>query len=282
MKSICIRGGSGLGDAIYVAGVARHFIEKGHPVEVCTGWPDVFRYMDCKVSPFKRTAGTIAHYVQRKGAKGTSQFDDACIRAGITERIDFQFDWHPTDHDLVANVRDTGLPVIAVSLPRNPMNRADRFGGELLPDCARLQQAIDQLRGRAKIVQVGSGKPRFSLTGLDEDFANRTTVAGLLDIIYAADGLLGYCSFFVPLADALPRPGMFVWSRRGLNSGHSYISQITPEKVLHRKTHEWVIDDCSDTDLNDTVEAFLEQVRGQQQVRRQVGGNRRLCAELHA
>jgi hypothetical protein len=68
-------------------------------------------------------------------------------------------------------------------------------------------------------------------------------VRDLLDVASVADGFLGYCSFMVPLAESFSKPALFVWSHRGLRAPQAYVRQITPQKILHRDTSHFVMDD---------------------------------------
>ncbi len=254
-----IRGGMGLGDALYVQSVARHLIEKGESLRVHSAWPDVFRPLGdrARVVPFSRNVQILAHYPSRKRFTETTQFEDCCITAGIKEKVDLRLDWQATNHDLLAYLKDQGLPIVLVQLPRAPMDRKDGFGAELLPKCAAIQTAIDRLKGRALIVQVGSGKSLYPFNGIDVDLANKTTVADLFDIATVASGFLGYVSFIVPLAESLNKPALLIWSRRGLKSGHLYVRQITPEKVLHKPSSRHVFDDATEAQIHKAVDALL-------------------------
>lgn len=257
MKSI--RGGMGLGDALYVQAVARHIIQtRGERLKACTAWPEVFKHLPVEIAPFTRQGiSYLSHYSGRKGIEGTTQFEDCCIAAGIREPVDFRLDWKLEDEALAARVREPGKPVVLVQLPRTPMGRTDGFGAELLPDCRRIQQAIDLIGGQATKVLIGAGQPLYTLTGIDIDLTNQTTVSQILDLGSIAHGVLGYVSFAVPLAETFSKPGLFVWSRKGLRSGLPFIRSITPKKVLHRASSRAVVDDCQEQELRDAVESLL-------------------------
>jgi hypothetical protein len=238
-----IRGGMGLGDAIYIQSVARDLVERGEKLRVCTAWPDVFRYLPVETAPFTRNGiDYLAHYSLRKGNKTTTQFEDCCLQAGIREPVELRLDWRPTS-DKGERLKEHGKPILCVQLPRNPMGRTDGFGKDLLPDCRVIQRCIDAYRGRALIVQIGKGAPLFKFQGIDVDLANQTTVCEMFDVALAADAFLGYVSFIVPLAESLGKPALFVWSRLGMTRGPVYVRQITPQKILHRPTSRFVLDD---------------------------------------
>jgi hypothetical protein len=255
-----IRGGAGLGDALYLQAVVRHLTAKGQRLTVSTSWPDVFRPLGVPTVPFTRAGiDILAHYSKRKNHR-TKQFEDVCIQAGIEDPVELAIDWPTPDSDLVNRLRADGRPIVCVQLPRSPMGRTDGFGAELLPDCRVIQQAINALTGHALIVQIGAGSALFRFRGIDIDLANETTVSELLDVASIASGFLGYVSFVVPLAESFRKPALLVWSRRGLKSPQGYIRQITPQKILHRETSMHVIDDWRPDELLATEERFRNAV----------------------
>lgn len=253
-----IRGGRGLGDALYVQSVARHLLDNGHKrLKVRADWPDVFRPLGDRVdvTPFgKVNIDILAHYSARKGLTGTTQFQDCCSSAGIHEPVALSLDWELTAPPLVESRR----PIALVQLPRAPMGRKDGFGADLLPDCRALQEVIDELRKTATVVQVGAGEPLFRFKRLDIDLANKTTVAQMIDLASVAKVMVGYCSFFVPLAESLSKRALFIWSRRGMKSGHPFITQIIPQKVLHKKSSAWILDNAQPDALREAANVLLQ------------------------
>lgn len=259
-KRLRIRGGSGLGDAIYLQSIVRHFVERGYRPEVCCDWPDVFRPLAGQVDvvPFrKKDIDRLAPYSMRRGVAGTSQFEDGCIQAGIKGKVEFNLGWSVVSPGVLGKQH---RPIIVVQMPRPPFGRIDGFGKEFLPDCRRIQDVIDRIGSRAFFVQVGAGDALFKFEGIDLDLTNKTSVCDLLDVATLAHGFLGYCSFIVPLAEAQSKPAMLVWSRKGLNSSHLIIRQMTPQKILHGPLSRWVVDDASDKALMDCADVFLEQI----------------------
>lgn len=254
-----IRGGMGLGDALYVQAVARHLVKAGHKLTVATAWPEVFSRIDVATMPFTRSGVDIlAHYSKRKHMR-TDQFTDCCLQAGLKETAELRIDWK-ADTDLTRRLKAEGLPIVCVQLPRAPMGRTDGFGSELLPDCRVIQRLIDSLAGEALIVQVGSGKALFKFSGIDVDLSNETTVSELLDVASVADGFLGYVSFMVPLAESFDKPALMVWSKRGLKSHVGFIRQITPQKVFHKPTSMHVLDDARPDDIEAAKGRLIEAI----------------------
>lgn len=259
MKSI--RCGRGLGDSIYLQSVVRHLIKRdGQPLRVCSDWPDVFSPLGAmaKVVPFTRVnIDILAHYASRKRIADSTQFHDCCVNAGIVEPVELKLDWPEPISPLIDEIKSLGRPVVCVQLPRAPMGRTDGYGAELLPDCRVIQRLIGKLKERAVIVQVGAGTPLFKFRGIDIDLANRTTVRELIDIASIADGFLGYCSFILALAESFDTPAVMVWARAGLQSKESYIRQITPQKIIEKRSTRFVIDDCTEQDITEALDGFL-------------------------
>lgn len=212
------------------------------------------------VSPFRRDRiGKVAHYIARKRVKGTDQFRDSCISAGLGTTIELRLDWPAASTPLVQQLRSAGRPILVVQLPRYPMGREDGFGIELLPDGRAMQVLIDRLRETFFIVQVGSGRPLFKFERIDLDLASKTTVAELIDVVSLSSAVLGYCSFIVPLAESLSKPLLAVWSRRGLKSSNDFIRAIVPEKIFYRSASRSVMDDATEAELNDAADALCDQ-----------------------
>ncbi len=258
-----IRGGKGIGDAIYLAAVVRHLVAAGERLEVCTPWPEIFdAYADrVMLSPFRRSGiDVLAHYSRRRNWR-TRQFEDVCIQAGLPTTVDLRLDWTVTDSDLTGRLLERGLPIVLVQLPRAPMGRTDGIGHELLPDCRRIQEAIDLLRGRVLLVQIGAGRPLFNFRGIDVDLRDQTTIRQLMDVASVSSGMLGYVSFMVPLAEALLKPALLVWSRRGLRSSTGFVRQITPAKILQRESSLHVVDNCTPAELQAATERFCDALR---------------------
>lgn len=235
--------------------VVRHLLKHGHErMKVRADFPDVFRPLGDRVivEPFSKTGvDLLAHYSIRKSHGGSTQFQDCCTSAGIHSPAELRLDWEPTAPPLVSG------RVALVQLPRAPMGRTDGFGAELLPDCRAIQEAIDELRKSCTVVQVGAGESLHRFKRVDVDLSNQTTVAQLIDLAHASVCMLGYCSFFVPLAESLDKPALFVWSKRGLRAPHPFISSITPRKIIHKPSSAWLMDDAQSDAIREAANVLL-------------------------
>lgn len=256
MKKV-IRCGSGLGDSIYLRPVAEHFVKMGHTVTVKSDYPHVFAGAKVTVDRFGREGcNVVAHYSTRKAQAGTNQWQDICASAGIPEiplRIDWQITNRPLVNDLKAMAK--GKPIVMVNGGRPPMGRADGYGREMLPKREAFDAVIASLEG-CFVVEVGKGAELYPLAA-DVDLADRTTPADLMDIAKISSGLIGQCSFMIPLAEAFDKPLLVVWASAGLTSGTPFIRLCTPEKIISKPSSKWVMDDWTHYRIQQEAYRFM-------------------------
>lgn len=259
MKAKRIRCGKGLGDSLYLQSVVRHLVNKGENLEVCTNWDDVFIPLKDKVklAPFSREGiDIVAHYSMRKSYI-SKQFDDCCIQAGIEDDVEFKLDWTIQNKKFIRQFSRIGKPIALVLIYRLPMDRADGFAQELLPDINVIQKVINGLKDSHTIILCGSGQAIKDYEGIDIDVSNKTTVSELIDLALISDVMIGYCSFFVPLAESLNKKALFVWADKGLKSSNHYIKTITPHKILYKDSSKFVIDSWSEEKIDNVINQVL-------------------------
>ena len=264
-KTISVRSGNkGLGDSIYLQSVVRYFVQQGYYVEACSRWPEIFLPLKdrVKVVTFRRdNIDRIAHYsVRMQHNFSTDQFVDCCIQAEIKEPVELKLDWTITNPKLVDFVKREakGKPIVLVQLPREPMDRKDGFAMDLLPREEAYQQAIRAVSDRALIVQVGKGSSVYDLKNVDVDLSDRTSVSGLIDLAMTCDAMIGYVSFFVPLAESFDKKLLCVWSRKGLRSRTEYLRKLTPQKIFHKRSCSAVMDDDSEDAIVKVARSLFE------------------------
>jgi len=253
---IRLRGGRGLGDALYVRPVAEHFVRQGEKVTVCCDYPDVFADSGARIEQFDRIGcNVVAHYTHGKANPNTNQWQDVCTLAGVGD-LALSFRWEVKNAMLVADLKAmaNGRPIVMVNGGRPPMDRKDGFAFEMLPR----REAFDAVLAGLKdcfIVEVGKGAELYPLTA-DVDLSERTSPADLLDIAWIASGLVGQCSFMIPLAEAFDKPLMVVWAAKGLKSATLFIRQCTPQKILSKQSSRWVMDDWTAERISEAAHAF--------------------------
>jgi len=254
-----IRGGSGLGDAVYMRPVAEHFVRKGHAVTVCSDYPDVFLGAGVQAEPFSRLRiDVLAHYAARKAIVGTTQWDDVCVSAKIAP-MPFAFAWAVRNRALVDDVRHAarGRPLVLIHGGYVPMGRSDGFGKELLPLPSAFDAVLRALDDCC-FVRVGKGSPLYQLK-CSIDLHDRTSVSDLLDLFSACDAVVAQCSYAVPLAEVFDKMLIAVWASKGLaHAPQAYVRQVTPQKVLSKSTSWFVVDDWSRERIEEEVHGIRQ------------------------
>lgn len=257
-----MRGGAGLGDAMYVRVVAEHFAKKGQQVVVATPYPDVFDGAGVETIPFTRSGiDVLAHYSEDRFRQETSQFLDMCLRARIREEVPLRFDWKPKNEQLLEHIRQkaAGRKVLLVNGGREPFGRTDGLGMELLPKqsafCSVLSGLSDFLT-----VSIGDGKRQFYSLGAEVDLIGQTSVKDLLDLGRVCDGFVAQVGFCVPMAECFGKPFLGVWAAKGLYGPVSrpLLKTVTPKKILTKKTSLYVIDNWQPEQIKEGVDAFRE------------------------
>lgn len=251
-----IRGGSGLGDAIYLRPIVEYFIRAGELITVCCGYPSVFDGTGATVLPFDRfNIDVLAHYTAGKLQRGTNQWQDICLSAGV--QVPLRFDWTVKNTALIERLRTqaAGRPLVIVHGGRVPMARTDGFGRELLPAREAFDAALAAI-SNCFLVQVGKADQVYPLK-VDLSLNGSTSVSDLLDLGSSCDAIVGQCSFVIPLAEAFDKPLLIVWAAEGMSPArHYYISSITPEKVLSKSSSKFVMDNWPQQKIREVARAF--------------------------
>ena len=252
-----VRGGSGLGDSIYQRPIVEYLIARGEQVTVCSDWPEVFDGTGATVEPFGRERiDVLAHYTAGKANPHTNQWQDVCASAKISE-IALRFDWPVRNRTLIDRLRilADNKPLILVHGGRTPMARTDGFGKELLPRKEAFAAVLGALYD-CFLVQIGQAAQVYPLA-CDLSLNGSTSVSDLLDLGAACDGVVGQCSFAIPLAEVFDKPALFVWAAWGMEATrHQYVRQITPSKILSKASSGYVVDDWSAEDIVQATRAF--------------------------
>ncbi len=168
-----------------------------------------------------------------------------------------RFDWVVKNQPLIDQIRAKaeGRKIVVVHGGRAPMARTDGFGHELLPKKAAFDTVLDALSG-SFLMRIGKGSDIYSLRS-DLDLSGTTSVSDLLDIAWICDGIIGQCSFVVPLAECFDKPLLAVWAAHGMEATrHEYVRTITPQKILSKPTSRYIVDDWSVEKIQESAHAF--------------------------
>ena len=226
---------------------------------MCCSYPDIFLGLAVTVEPFNRDRIThTAHYTSGKNNPHTTQWQDVCSSAHVT--VQLHTEWPVRNLSLVHNVLKSAQhrPVILVHGGREPMGRRDNFGIELLPTREAFAATIDALPSSEYYrVQVGSGVSKYDVPH-DLNLLNKTSVSDLLDLATISSGVVGQCSFAIPMAEMFDKPLLIVWAERGLRSATAFIKAITPRKILHKPSSHYVVDDWPVNKIQEAARAVFK------------------------
>jgi len=253
-----IRGGSGLGDSVYIRPVAEYFIQQGIDVTVMSNYGPLFDGSGASVKPFKKyDIDVIAHYASHRRRQETNQFQDVCETAGIPQ-IPLTFSWTVSDQQKIDAIRElaAGRKIILVHGGREPLGRGDGLGLDMMPRQQAYQRLLDELAD-CFTVRIGMGKHFYNLQ-TSIDLVDKTGIAELVDLFRVCDGVVTQCGNPIPLAECFDKPVLVLFGAAGLNSGHPIIRLVTPAKVLCKPSSTYAVDDWNVEKIKDAVSGFRQ------------------------
>lgn len=252
-----LRGGSGLGDSVYLRPIVDYLIRSGERVTVRSGFPDVFIGSRATVEPFSRAnIDILAHYSTERQNQRSTQYADM-LRCAKLPEIPLKFDWTVRNQPLVDRVRFAAgnRPVVIVHGGRAPFGRSDGLGIEILPQRAAFDAALQALED-CFTVRIGQGVRHYNLAS-SMDLYDQTRVSDLLDLVVSCDAVVTQCGYPIPMAECFGKPLLAIWSARGLASSNPVIASVTPAKILSAPVSHYVMDDWPKEDIKDFARAAL-------------------------
>lgn len=258
---IRIRSGRGVGDSLYLRAMADHIAATAQePVVALSDHPDIFIGSRARVEPFQRKMPCrVGHYTSTMADQSITQWQAILRSAGLPPDVPMSFAWSVRNDALLERVRRLaeGRPLLLVHGGREPMNRSDGFGLDLVPRQEAFERVLAEFADCFR-VRIGKATAIYPLP-CEFDLNGSTSIADLLDLASACSAVIAQCSFAVPLAECFGKPLLALWSKRGLKSKTMYLRHVTPQKVLERlgTTTSVVMDDGPD--LN-TVQQFRQRI----------------------
>lgn len=249
-----IRGGSGLGDSIYLRPIVEHLAQTKDVIAL-SHFPEVFIGSGVQVEPFQKSqVDVLAHYSSRRDVQSSTQYNDMLVTARLKD-VPLHFDWKIQSLSLVRDVIDAanGRPIILVHGGRAPFGRSDGYGTEVMPQRRGFVHVLEALDD-CYLVRIGKGA-QYPLK-VHLDLQDLTTVSDVLDLGYICDGIVTQCGYPVPMAECFDKPLLAVWSARGLASQNQIIRTITPRKILSKPSSVYVMDDWPAEQLRDRARMF--------------------------
>jgi hypothetical protein len=225
-----IHGASGLGDTVYMYPIAERFIEQGYDVTVLTNYPEVLKELNCKKEPFNRSRQNAINcsYVNRKHIPETDQYIDCCIAAGIDSNIPaLSMKWTPADKKY-----DNYAVVIAPTVPFGQAYRDDYL--HIMPNVKEIDRYCREIAQDMLIVMVG--KNYISKVYCDHDLTGQTSLCEYIDLLYHSNLIISQVGNALSFAEALNKKATIFFPAKAKESNLPFIQQITPDKVIHKKS----------------------------------------------
>lgn len=257
-----VRGGRGLGDALYVRPVVDQLLKDGHSVTVLTDFPHLYIPTGAACRPFERIkVDYCAHYVGYKQHAGTTQWQDVCASVGMPLDLPFRFPWKVSNHSMISGLRAQaqGRPLVLVHGGRVPMGRTDGFGMELMPTSEAFNAVLDELRD-CFLVQIGKAEQLYPVKS-EVNLNGTTTIRDVIDLGACCDAVVAQCSFAVPLAEVFDKPLLAVWGSKISRSREWFVKSTTPLKVLSGSKDRFVMDEWSEEALRWAASDFMKEIQ---------------------
>ena len=218
MKELAIKGASGLGDAIYLYPIVEYYSKKYDKIHVMSDYPELFetipnatcfRHLKLNYIPVRERNNvrkvpiTIrATYGPGKHKKGTSQFEDYYVFAGIKTKIELRIPWNIRNTELTNIVKNIAKErkICIASTPYEPFGRDDEWGAVLRIKPEIIQAIVCKYRKEILFISTGN---KFCLhrTSCEYDLVDQTTVSDLMDIVSVSDICLSQIGNMLPMAE---------------------------------------------------------------------------------
>lgn len=258
---------SGLGDAVYVYPIVKHFSPKFDHIYLMNNYPEIFesiKNVSChrhlKLNYIAIPEGDNVRKIPvnirctagaGKYKQGTSQFEDILAFSGIGQKLDFKLDWSIHNPELINTIKlvAKGRPVCVVAAPYEPFGRDDGIGADMRINPKSIQRILDKFRKEILFITTGNRYCLHKLTA-EHDLVDQTSVSDLIDIVSISDMTLGQVGHMLPISESLGKKNFLVFAEKSFNSKEKFIRAITPEKVVHYKHLNTSVKDTDDNIIN--------------------------------
>ena len=270
MKTIGLKGASGLGDSIYGYPICKYYSERYDIVHYMTNYPELFKSLDNVVCHEHKKLNYISldhgvkqpvdirfTYCGRKYTPGTDQYTDSLMSAKISDDLPLSIPWNIQNKELIKTINKKNFlsckPICLLSAPYEPFGRDDEWGKLLRIDPNIMQSIVDKYKKDVFFIQIGNRYTLHKIDGVHMDLVNETTVSDIMDLASYADISLSQIGNALPIAEAVGKKSFTVFSDKALRCENRFISAITPEKVVHYKDRNTSV---IDNNIKKAVESF--------------------------
>lgn len=239
----------GLGDAIHVRAIVVHLLKRNETIEVITKWEDVFADLPIKVLPYSKWTededlahATACLFCQVPFVKALSQFQNACLQAGIIETVPLDIAWKVKNRSLLNKIRSsTAKPILIYQAPKIPKNNEMR---QWTPRIEAFQDFIEKHDDHYRILV---GHKDFTIDNPNLPFElsliGETSVTDVIDLATISDLIFCEPSYLGILAQAFNKNLVCMFSARAARSNLKRVRGVTPERIFHKKENATAIYD---------------------------------------
>jgi len=239
---ITINAAKGLGDAIQLRAIVLHLVRRGDTVMVFTRWRELFEDLPVIVKPLSDVTGDEdwhhakpCLHCRMPWAQNLDQFTMSALQSGIEEPVELRVDWKPKNLKLRRRVIDAanGRKVMVYQ----PLKKTKNENQELLRPNA---DAYDGFIARTEFndyFRVRIGSPATvdpSAAPYDLDLLGKTSVTDVFDVASVTDLFFSETSYLPLLAQAMDKPVVCMFARKGIASGRNLVGNIRPERMFHK------------------------------------------------
>lgn len=230
----------GLGDAIYLRAITFHLLGQLEHVTVYTPWPEVFEDLKITVRKINEQGKACdlrpLAYSRKSGCEGPQdQFSRACRRAGFMDKIGLSIFWKVRNTALLDSIRRQakGRRILMYQSIKDFNNPYQEL---LRPDVKAFNGFVSKCHEFFRIKVGGKGwlAPAYRDAPCDLDLVGRTSVHDVFDIASIADTIFCEPCFLVVLAEAMDKPFTCMFSRRGIESAITTVSDINPQRIFNK------------------------------------------------
>lgn len=235
---IQLKASKGLGDAIYLRAIAIHLIERGEKLEVFTPWRQVFDDLPLAV----RGLGEITGDEDWRYGKACLHcrilnapdlFSMACLQAGITEPVILRMNWQARNHELVDSIRreSRGLPIFVFQPLKVCTNLNERL---MRPQAEAFARVVAEHGDHFRVMLGHPAHVQDMNLACEMNLVGRTSVTDVFDVGTIGDKFFGEPCYVTVMAEALGKPYACMFSRKGIESGRTFVSNLKPERFFHK------------------------------------------------
>ena len=231
-----LRGSLGLGDAIYLWPVVKYYSEQGHDVSIITRYPELYSNLNCKtIAPDDFIDCQCS---ARTKEESTNIYEDTLIMSGVDADIPLTLKYAGEPHKF-----NTSKKVCVIRNLTTPV-KGDESARVMTPNAMIFQNIIDCYRGNVYFVLIGKQiNCPHRLFNFDLDMTGIDSLMDYISIIAGADVVLTQPGHCVPIAEALDKKLLCVFSRAGINSTEKRYRYTTPKKILTKPSSAYAFDD---------------------------------------